>query len=67
MVPAPTTSRKSQFRAALALAEQTASDWCAEQGITTGHLYQVLSGSRESVSLTEKVDAFIAEYLTRVA
>lgn len=56
-------SRKARFGAAIALAETTVKAWAAEQNVTPQHLYHVLSGERESASLTEKVDAFIAEWL----
>lgn len=56
-------SRKARFRAAVALARITAKDWCAEQDITEGHLYQVLRGDRPSPPLIAKIDAFIARQL----
>lgn len=54
--------RKARFKAAIALAHTTVIAWCDEQAITSGHLYQVLNGDRESPPLTAKVDAFIDEY-----
>jgi hypothetical protein len=59
----PKTSRKRRFRAALALAGMTARQWAAEQGVTDNHVHMVLAGTRESASLTEKVDAFIDKHL----
>jgi hypothetical protein len=59
----PTPSRKARFRAALALAHTTMREWAEQQGVTTGHLHQVLSGDRESVTLTTAVDAFIEQHL----
>jgi hypothetical protein len=56
-------SRHARFRAAVALARITAKDWCAEQGFTEGHLYQVLRGDRESPPTLRRVDAFIAKQL----
>lgn len=57
----PQMSRKARWRAAIALAGTTAKEWCTEQGITEGHLYQVLRGDRESPPLLQKIDAFIAK------
>jgi hypothetical protein len=59
----PANRRKSQFRAALALAEKTAAQWAAENDITPGHLSQVLAGKKESRSLLEKVEAFTRKYV----
>lgn len=56
-------SRKAQFRAALALAGKTAETWAEENGITAGHLSQVLAGKRESRALMEKVEAFTRRYM----
>lgn len=55
--------RKALFRAAIALSGITAKAWASDQGITPAHLYAVLNGDRESNSLTQKVDAFIAKHL----
>lgn len=63
MVRAKRASRKAAFKAALALAETTVEAWAKTSGVTSGHLYQVLDGRRESATLTEKVDEFIAEQL----
>lgn len=62
-MPKPKTSRKALFRAALAISEQTAEQWADREGITAGHLSQVLSERRESATLAEKIDAFIAKHL----
>ena len=59
--------RKAQFKAALELADKTQKQWAAEQGISDGHLRQVLAGIRESASLVEKVDEFIRKQLMRAA
>jgi hypothetical protein len=56
----PKQSRKQLFRVALVQAGMTAKQWAAKHEISEGHLWQVLSGPRESASLTEKVDEFIA-------
>lgn len=60
-------SRKKRFRAALALAGTTAEAWAIENGVTAGHLSQVLSGKRDSRSLLEKVDAFTRKHVRSVA
>lgn len=60
----PTVARKARFRAALALTGLTAAEWAVRNGITAGHLSQVLAGKRESRSLEEKVDAFADRYIT---
>lgn len=62
-----TPSRKARFKAALALAEQTAQEWCEREGITYPHLVLVLNGDRESQRLTEKVDAFIDQFLPAIS
>lgn len=66
-VGATARSRKALFGAAIALAETTVKAWAAEQNVTPQHLYHVLSGERESASLVEKVDAFIAQHLPQHA
>lgn len=60
---ATTDQRRKRFRKALALAELTMGEWCEVERITYGHLYQVLSGRRESASLLDRVDAFTAKHL----
>lgn len=57
------TGRKQLFRAALAIAGMTAGQWAAAQGISDSYLSLVLSGKRESVTVTEKIDAFIDKHL----
>ncbi len=59
-------SRKARFKAALALAEQTAQSWCEGEGIGYPHLVLVLNGDRVSQRLVEKIDAFIEQYLPSV-
>lgn len=49
--------------AALAIARMTQTDWAESHDVTQGHLSQVLSGRRESLTLVEKIDAFIAKQL----
>lgn len=58
-------SRKARFKAALALAGITQTEWAAQHGVTAGHLGNTLRG-RESKSLEEKIDAFIAEIEAKV-
>lgn len=55
--------RRKRFRGALALAGLTIGQWAEQEGVSYGHLYQVLSGRRESASLVARVDAFSAEHL----
>jgi hypothetical protein len=55
--------RRALFKAAIALARTTVGAWCAENGVTTGHLDKVLRGDRDSLPLLEKVDAFIDRYV----
>lgn len=57
--------RRKRFRGALALAGLTLGQWAEKEGVTYGHLYHVLSGRRESVSLLAKVDTFCAIHLDR--
>jgi hypothetical protein len=57
-------TRKARFRAALALADITAKEWCEREGYSENHLYLYLRGDRESMPLTEKMDAFISEHLS---
>lgn len=64
-MPKAKTSRKQLFRAALAIADLTAAQWAKREGITPVHLSFVLGEKRESRSLIEKVDAFIAEHLEK--
>ncbi len=61
-----TLDRKTGFRVALALKGLTAQDWARQNGITPGHLSQVLSTDRASVKLTEKIDAFISSSVSGI-
>jgi hypothetical protein len=56
-------SRKALFKAALAVTEMTAEQFATDEGVTPEHLSYVLNGRRESRSLTEKIDAFIAKHM----
>lgn len=60
-------TRRAEFKAAIALARTTVENWCADNGITTGHLYQVLREERESPPLIAKVDAFIDKHVASAA
>lgn len=62
----PATLRK-RFRAALSLAGMTQGDFAVQADVTQGHLSQVLSGFRESGTLTEKIEAFIGQHLVQKA
>lgn len=55
--------RKTRFLRALEAAGQSQNAWAKERGVSKGHLSLVLSGDRPSASLTDKIDAFIAEHL----
>lgn len=54
--------RRRRFKAALALAGVTQSEWATGQGVTRDHLRFVLNG-RVSGKLEREIDAFIAKYL----
>lgn len=62
-MPRAKTSRKQLFRAALAIAGLTQEQWASGEGVTSGHLSQVLSEKRESLTLSGKIDAFVREHL----
>ena len=64
-MPKAKTSRKQLFRAALAIASLTAEQWADKEGVTAGHVSQVLSGKRESLTLNDKIDAFVREHLSK--
>lgn len=58
------TSRKQLFRAALAIAGLTAAQWADREGITPQWLSMVLNEKDVSLTLGEKIDAFVREHLT---
>lgn len=62
-MPKPKNPRKARFLAALRLAEMTMAEWASSEGVTTGHLSQVLDGKRISNTLMDKVDRFATERL----
>lgn len=66
-MPNTLATRKARFRAALALEGLTMEQWAENNGVTAGHLSQVLAGKRLSDSLIEKVEAFTAKHLTVAA
>lgn len=59
--------KRKEFRAALALAGLTLTKWAERQDVTPEHVWQVLSGNRESNRLMQEVDALISEYLPESA
>lgn len=60
----PKSQRKSKrFKAALAMAGMSMTEWAKKEGITPGHVSQVLSGDRDSAVLMEKIEAFTAKQL----
>lgn len=62
-IPTANHSRQRLFRAALGLSGKTLTQWAEEHDVTRQHLGHVLAGRRESRSLTEAVDAYIAKHL----
>lgn len=58
----PVSGRKRRFMAALRLAGLTQTTWGKANGVTQGHLSQVLSG-RRSKRLEALIDAFSAQYV----
>lgn len=58
-------SVKARFRAALAIAHMTQESWAAANGVTAGHLSQVLSGRHPSRRLMDKIEAFTTEQLKK--
>lgn len=59
----PSPTRKARFRAALALAGMTVSEWCEKEGYSRPHLHLYFAGRRDSQRLTDKIEAFIDEHL----
>lgn len=62
-MPKGKTNRKQLFRAALAIAGMTAEQWGRTQGVTSGHLSMILSGTRKNDAITSKIDAFVEKHL----
>lgn len=67
MVRLANPRRKERFKAALAYARLSAAEWARRQGVSRGHLHLVLAGERESKTLTDAVDAFIADVERRIS
>lgn len=61
-MPKAKSNRKRLFRAALALADLTAEEWCYERGIRSPVLSAFLAGTRDNPELEQKVEAFIAKH-----
>lgn len=53
--------RKARFKAALALAGMGVDEWAKGEKVTRQHVNATLNSERESASLIEKIDAFIAK------
>lgn len=60
-----TTTRKARFQAALVLTGLTQGSWARLTGVHRVYLNNVLNGRIQSVTLTEKIDAFIEETESR--
>lgn len=56
------TNRKRLFRAALALADMTAAEWCYREKVRTALLSTVLNGTQDNAPLERKIDAFIEKH-----
>jgi hypothetical protein len=55
--------RKARFRKALAVAKTSQAAFARTHGISPAHLSFVLSGQRDSLTLTRKIDAFVKDQL----
>lgn len=64
-MPRAKASRKALFKAALAITGTTLNQWAESHEITPGHLSHVLAGRKESMSLSEKIDAYIKQHMGR--
>jgi hypothetical protein len=62
-MPRTRATRKRLFRAALGNAGLSARQWAEAQGLSDGHLSNLLSGTKENPSVIEKIDAFIDKQL----
>lgn len=60
-MPRINNSRKARFKAALARVGMTQRGWAAKQGVGYTHLYLTLQDPTQSLSLSAKIDAFVAE------
>lgn len=59
-------SRSARFKAAVAAVGMTQREWAAKQGVGYTHLYLTLKDPSQSLTLSEKIDAFIAEVEAKV-
>lgn len=59
-MPRIQSTRKARFKAACARAGISQGQWATDNEVERSHLFKVLNNSRESIRLTEKIDAFIA-------
>lgn len=66
-IPRALRDRKTRFYQALVAADLSMSAWAAKQGLTPGHVSQVLSGKRPGFALDAKITAFIAKHLKDLA
>ncbi len=64
-MPLAIERRKARFLRALATQRLTQAGFAAANGITKGHLSQVVNGKRESESLWSKIDAFAEKHLAK--
>jgi hypothetical protein len=60
-MPRLSTSRKARFKAALASVGMTALQWAEKHDVSYTHLYLTLRDPKQSLTLSAKIDAFIAE------
>ena len=64
-MPKTKTSRKQLFRAALAVAGHTQRSWAEANKITPQWLSLVLNDREVSIRLSEKIDTFTREQLSK--
>ena len=64
-MPTPIERRRSRFLKALAHAQLSQNAWAKDNGVSKAHLSLVLAGKRDSASLAERIDTFIAEHASR--
>lgn len=62
-MPKAKAGRKQLFRAALAVTEETQGSWAEKHDLTPQHLSLVLNGKRESRSLLQRIDEYVADTL----
>ena len=59
-------TRKARFKSALMRVGMTQGDWAEQYDLSRGYVNMVLNEKMKSVSLTEKIDAFIADVEAKV-